>query len=418
MTATLVWEFRDKPDKYSHYMGNVQRLSNGNTLINWAVGNLPKLTEVRPDCTKVFEMNFVDQWESYRVHRCAWQGVAKTPYLIVEPQPNNITLLFNKFGDKEVDFYNIYGSTSPHPTTLMDTSKLTMKKLRDLTNNKRYYFRVKAVDKNGNESDYSNEANVVVNFIEPGQNSVLNGDFSSDKNYWIWEVTAPASANWNIEEGVGHIVIANGGDQIYSVQLRQNGIPLIQGNEYLFEFDARATASRIIEAKVGQDVSPFTNYSKIGLSSVSAAWKHFSFPFKMEDPTDYNARVVFNSGTSNIDVYIDNISIKETTASAVKGESLNDPAQFKLKENYPNPFNAETKITFYLPQACGVVIKIYDVQGKLVQELLNQQLETGDHIINFDASYLTSGIYFCKLEASTLNNPKLYSAVQKILLLK
>ena len=417
MTATLVWEFRDKPDKYSHYMGNVQRLPNGNTLINWAVGNLPKLTEVRPDCTKVFEMNFANQWESYRVHRCAWQGVATIPYLIIEPQPNNVTLLFNKFGDREVDYYNIYGGLSPHPTALLDTSKLTLKKLTDLTNN-RYYFRVKAVFKNGTESDFSNEENAVVNFIKPGDNSVINGDFSLGQNSWTWEVSSPASATWDIENGVSHFNIANGGDQIYSVQLRQNGISLIHGNDYLFEFDARATASRIIEAKVGQDVSPFTNYSKIGLSSVSAAWKHFSFPFKMEDPTDYNARVVFNSGTSDIDVYIDNISLKTTTASGNNESYSQNSKQFKLMENYPNPFNAETKIAFYLPQASRVVINIYNVQGKIVRELLNQQMETGDYVINFDASYLTSGIYFCKLEASTTNNPRLFSAVQKILLLK
>ena len=50
MTATLVWQYPPIPTNtiYSYYMGNVQRLTNGNTLINWAVGNLPKLTEVWP----------------------------------------------------------------------------------------------------------------------------------------------------------------------------------------------------------------------------------------------------------------------------------------------------------------------------------------------------------------------------------
>ena len=373
---------------------------------------------MRPDNTKVFEMNFVDQWEAYRVHRCAWHGVAKTPYLIVEPLPNNITLLFNKFGDREVNYYNIYGGLSPNPTTLLDTSKLTLKKLTELTNNKKYYFRIKAVDKNGTESDYSNEESAMVNFIEPGQNSVLNGDFSFEKNYWTWEVTTPASADWNIENGVSHFVIADGGDQISEVQLRQNGIGLIQGKEYVFEFDARATASRIFEAKVGQDVSPYTNYSKIGLSSVSTAWKHFSFPFTMEDPTDYNARIVFNSGTSNIDIYIDNVSLKATTESGIDEENSQNPGKFKLKVNYPNPFNSSTKIAFYIPQVSQVVIKIYNIQGEFIQELVNQKLETGDHVVNFDASNLSSGIYLCKFEASYQNNSKPYSAVQKLLLLK
>jgi hypothetical protein len=66
---------------------------------------------------------------------------------------------------------------------------------------------------------------------------------------------------------------------------------------------------RIIEAKVGQDESPWTNYSKIGYSYVTPNLTHFRYPFTMEDSSDYNARVVFNTGTSNIDVYIDNVSL-------------------------------------------------------------------------------------------------------------
>ena len=86
--------------------------------------------------------------------------------------------------------------------------------------------------------------------------------------------------------------------------------------------------------------------------------------------------------------------------------------------NYPNPFNSSTKIAFYIPQVSQVVIKIYNIQGEFIQELVNQKLETGDHVVNFDASNLSSGIYLCKFEASYQNNSKPYSAVQKLLLLK
>jgi hypothetical protein len=84
MTATLVWQFRDNPDKYSNWMGNVQRLPNGNTLINWADGSLPKLTEVRPNGEKAFEMWFKDYMHCYRVFRCLWEGMSTVPYLIAE----------------------------------------------------------------------------------------------------------------------------------------------------------------------------------------------------------------------------------------------------------------------------------------------------------------------------------------------
>ena len=312
MTATVVWQFPETPTTslYSHYMANTQRLPNGNTLINWAIGSLPKLTEVRPDGTKAFEMNWVDRYEAYRVWRCPWQGMALKPNLVVESPPDNLTLIFNKFGDPNVDYYRIYGGTEPQPTTVLATSTETLKHLSEgLENGLRYYFRVTAVDFNGTESDYSNEENAVVSFTEPGQNVVLNGDFCQEKDSWIWEVGSAASAVWNIESGVSHFDITSGGTVLPDVQLRQAGIRLVRGKEYVFEFDAWSDLPRIIEAKVGQDESPWTNYSKIGYSSITPNMSHFRYPFTMQDSSDYNARVVFNAGTSDIDVYIDNISL-------------------------------------------------------------------------------------------------------------
>ncbi|MHC4693953.1 MAG: aryl-sulfate sulfotransferase, partial [Planctomycetota bacterium] len=310
MTATVVWEFRETPDVYSHYMGNTQRLPNGNTLINWAVGALPKLTEVRPDGTKAFEMNWVDNFEAYRVWRCPWQGMALKPNLIVESPPDNLTLIFNKFGDPNVAYYRIYGGSSPQPTTVIATSTSTLKHISEgLENGIRYYFRVTAVDTNGAESDYSNEESAVISFTGPGQNVVSNGDFCQGQDSWTWEVSGSADASWQIESGVSHFNITNGGIQISDVQLRQAGIRLVRGKQYVFEFDAWSDLPRFIEAKVGQDESPWTNYSKIGYSSVTPNPTHFSYPFTMEDSSDYNARVVFNAGTSNVDVYIDNVSL-------------------------------------------------------------------------------------------------------------
>ena len=310
MTATLVWEFRETPDVYSHYMGNTQRLPNGNTLINWAIGSLPKLTEVRPDGTKAFEMNWVDNYEAYRVWRCPWQGMALKPNLVVESPPDNLTLIFNKFGDPNVVYYRIYGGTTPQSTTVIATSTSTLKHLSEgLENGIQYYFRVTAVDTNGTESDYSNEESAVVSFTGPGQNVVLNGDFCQGQDSWTWEVGGSANATWNIENGVSHFDITNGGIQISDVQLRQAGIRLVRGKEYVFEFDAWSDLPRFIEAKVGQDESPWTNYSKIGYSSITPNVTHFRYPFTMQDPSDYNTRVVFNTGTSNIDVYIDNVSL-------------------------------------------------------------------------------------------------------------
>jgi hypothetical protein len=311
MTATLVWEFRDAPDRFSHYMANTQRLSNGHTLVNWAVRQSPKLTEVRPDGTKAFEMDWVLEDECYRVWRHFWDGHALKPYLIAESYPDKVTLIFNQFGDLNVAYYQVYGGTGPQPTEVLATSETTLLHLTDLSDEPIYYFRVTSVDANGVESDFSNEEQVEVlsyRAPRPGYNMVDNGDFSQGRNAWTWELQG-GSANWTIEDGVCHIAISDGGGQIYSVQLRQNGMPLLQGRQYRFEFDAWAAWPRIIEAKVGQDQDPWTNYSRIGYTALAMRKNRYSYTFTMIDRTDTNARVVINVGTSKTDVYIDNVSL-------------------------------------------------------------------------------------------------------------
>ena len=163
--------------------------------------------------------------------------------------------------------------------------------------------------KDGQEGGYSNEENVYVNIIKPGQNMVANGNFSSGTNLWLWTVGGTGSAGWKITNGVSRFDITNGGTSLASIQLRQAGIPLIQSNKYVFEFDAWSDAPRYIEAKVAQEVSPNFNYSRVGNSYVTPIPTHFRYVFTMLEASDFNCRVVFNLGTSANDVFLDNVSL-------------------------------------------------------------------------------------------------------------
>jgi hypothetical protein len=285
-------------------MGNTQRLPNGNTLINWAVGNLPKLTEVRPNGTKAFEMNWAAGYEAYRVWRCAWQGVALKPNLILEPYPDNVTLIFNKFGDTNVAYYRIYGATSANPTTVLATSSATLARLVNLENLRTYYFRVTAVDHNGIESAFSDEKSVYVNLVRPGANLLLNGDFAQGTAPWTLALAGTAVATWNTANGSAYIDITSAGGALADIQLRQPGLRLIQGKEYVLEFDAWSVASRLIEIRVQQNQSPFTTY-KLANPSLTPVRRRFSYPFTMASPTDLDARLAFNLGASSTDVFLD-----------------------------------------------------------------------------------------------------------------
>lgn len=103
MTASKVWEYRHTPDRYTPWMGNAQRLPNGNTLINYADGSLPKATEVSESGEIVYEGDFVSYTHCYRTFRFEWESVVNVPYLVAESYSDKVTLIFNKFGDNNVE---------------------------------------------------------------------------------------------------------------------------------------------------------------------------------------------------------------------------------------------------------------------------------------------------------------------------
>ncbi|MCK6605257.1 MAG: T9SS type A sorting domain-containing protein [Ignavibacteriaceae bacterium] len=82
------------------------------------------------------------------------------------------------------------------------------------------------------------------------------------------------------------------------------------------------------------------------------------------------------------------------------------PSDLMLSQNYPNPFNPSTSITFAVPGEGNVNLSVYDVNGNLVSELVNQQLKGGMHSVNFNASALSSGVYFYALKFGGLTVTK------------
>jgi formylglycine-generating enzyme required for sulfatase activity len=83
------------------------------------------------------------------------------------------------------------------------------------------------------------------------------------------------------------------------------------------------------------------------------------------------------------------------------------PATFALTQNYPNPFNPTTTIQFELPETVSVSLTIFNVNGQVVGELLNNQIiESGQHAVLFNASALSAGIYFYQLTAGDFKQVK------------
>ncbi len=104
------------------------------------------------------------------------------------------------------------------------------------------------------------------------------------------------------------------------------------------------------------------------------------------------------------------VLVEEDFATSVPESAV--PISFELTQNYPNPFNPSTTIRFSLPQREHVTIKVFNVLGREVATLVDQELNRGKHVVTFDGKDLASGLYFYKLQAGQ------FTQVKKMILIK
>jgi hypothetical protein len=407
MTAEMVWEY--VVDEYASMMGNTQRLPNGNTFIDysdWPPGLAVEVTSGG----EVVQTLEIPGLSSYRTRKYEWEGISRVPYLIAESHNNGVALIFNQFGDPDVDHYKIYGGPTPDPTSLLMTCAETHVFLTALLDNLNYYFRVTSVSSSGVESGYSNTCMVQTNFFEPGENIVRNGDFSDSRSFWQFDDSEQADSRARVSNEELHLEIDNGGESVTDVLVYQEGMELLNGRHYRFEFDAYAVSDRTIEAAIVRNAEPYENYSQTGPSFLRPFPQRYSYDFEMQYPNDFVAILAFACGASDIDVYVDNVSLTEITTAV--DEDVFMPEDWSLDQNYPNPFNPATTIRFTNPRDARVLLVVYNVQGQRVSVLLDGFKTAGTYEIRVDGSDWPSGLYFYKLETSGVTK------IRKMILMK
>jgi photosystem II stability/assembly factor-like uncharacterized protein len=128
-------------------------------------------------------------------------------------------------------------------------------------------------------------------------------------------------------------------------------------------------------------------------------------------PVTANLRAinVFPADDNGIIVGAGGIILRTTNGGSITSVIQNGseiPENYSLSQNYPNPFNPSTKIKFNVAGTGNVSIKVYDVMGKEIAELVNQNLTAGIYTADFDASALPSGTYFYRLTAGSFTETK------------
>ena len=88
------------------------------------------------------------------------------------------------------------------------------------------------------------------------------------------------------------------------------------------------------------------------------------------------------------------------------------PVEFALHSNYPNPFNPTTTIQYDIPKSSQVTLTIYNMNGQIVEKLVNQKQEPGFYSVNWDARNVSTGVYFYQIRAEG------FQQVKKCLLIK
>ncbi len=99
-----------------------------------------------------------------------------------------------------------------------------------------------------------------------------------------------------------------------------------------------------------------------------------------------------------------NFGITVQTASGIIGNEI--PVSFNLKQNFPNPFNPTTQITYSIEKNGAVTLKVYDVTGKEIADLVNETQTQGTHSVSFSGENFPSGVYFYKLQSGEKSEVK------------
>ncbi len=237
--------------------------------------------------------------------------------------------------------------------------------------------------------------------------------------------------NWH---GASHTTLQTGAQPDYHLRFAQDRIIIdndgvdsleVPGSNYFWGSRfPDPLAGYNVEAKISwQDLAHKRNGGNSGTDNVFVPQVGMRIPIDFELGTcsvgatsrdgqlDYSPIALGNS-YANVAVWSYTWIGDQWYVTGVKDKGNSVVNSYQLEQNYPNPFNPSTQIKYSIMRPGMVSLKIYDILGREVATLINQFQTQGTYTVNFDASKLSSGVYFYKIESGSFQN------VKKMMLLK
>jgi hypothetical protein len=272
-------------------------------------------------------------------------------------------------------------------------------------------YAVSAMDRAGNESPKTAGLQVTV---PSSLNKVLNGEFDNGTQNWqLSSYAAGAVATMQIDSGSvisGNkscaVTISQVSGTDWHIQLWQ-WLSVHQGQKYRITFKAKSSTTRNITLSVQQGASPYTVYFSKTHTLTNAVQ---TFTDEVSINTNDQAKIEFILGNSTGSVWIDAVSIMESSITTGLDEDAGKSGNLCLLQNYPSPFNLTTTIKYKVTEPGFVLLQVFDAIGTKVATLVSEKKAVGEYSTDWNAAGLRSGFYFCKLQFGK------YNEVRKMLL--
>jgi len=280
----------------------------------------------------------------------------------------------------------------------------------------------------GLDAVYDNAGNFYVAF------NTFGGDSLSQSRIWITKNGGPAvcvavnnqipGAAWEMTQIMANVCtmdwpslsVSDDGQYIfcaYSVLKQNDIINFFQAFDLFYSFSQtnmlNFTGNGPIQITSGTNDE---RYVSLGRKAFTQSPNTYILPLVYQkDPQPGSAAFSDNAPISRASLIFRKITQAQIFTKQ-NNEGQNIPVHYSLFQNYPNPFNPRTKIKFEIPKSSYTKLIVYDIIGREVGTLVNEQLQPGTYEIEWNASECASGVYFCKLTTDD------YIQIKKMVFLK